>query len=63
MEERYIPPHKRKQSGRETNQNGLTGHNGNNGNGSNTIRLTPNNHMFGKMNPNSQLIIYDMEIT
>ena len=50
MEERYIPPHKREKPGRETNKN--TTRNGNNGNGSNTIRLTPDNQMFSRINPN-----------
>ena len=59
MEERYIPPHRREESGKGTNLN--TARNGNNGNGANSVRLTPNNQIFSRTNPNLQLGIYDLE--
>ena len=59
VDERYIPPHKREEAGKGINLN--TARHGNNGNSANSVRIIPNNQMFGRKNPNLQPGIYDLE--
>ena len=59
VDERYIPPHRREEAGKGISLN--TAQNGNNGNSANSIRLTSNNQMFGRINPNLQPGIYDLK--
>ena len=59
VDERYIPPHRREETGKGINLS--TARHGNNGNGANSIRIIPNNQVFGRTNPNLQPGIYDLE--